>query len=91
LDLKKLRYAFDFFIELYPKKRISQYLKSLTRTQELLGQMNDLATAEILLAKRNLPHADIAQAWVIGRQSGYLSMMPKVLAGLNDLRAPWKS
>lgn len=91
LDLKKLRYAFDFFIELYPKKRISQYLKSLTRTQELLGQMNDLATAEILLAKRNLLHADIAQAWVIGRQSGYLSMMPKVLAGLNDLRAPWKS
>jgi inorganic triphosphatase YgiF len=91
LDLKKLRYSFDFFMELYPRKRISRYMKSLARAQELLGQMNDLATAETLLASRNLGHIDIAQAWIIGRQSGYLSMMPKVLAGLTDLKAPWKA
>jgi inorganic triphosphatase YgiF len=91
LDLKKLRYSFDFFMDIYPKRRMSLYLKSLARAQELLGQMNDLATAEALLSQRNLGHIDIAQAWVIGRQSGYLSMMPKVLAGLTDLKAPWKS
>jgi len=91
LDLKKLRYSFDFFMELYPKRRMSLYMKTLARSQELLGQMNDLATAEILLKSRNLPHMDIVQAWVIGRQSGYLSMMPKVLSGLSDLKAPWKS
>jgi CHAD domain-containing protein len=90
LDLKKLRYSFDFFMELYPRKRISRYMKSLARAQELLGQMNDLATAEALLAQRNLGYVDIAQAWIIGRQSGYLSMMPKVLSGLTDLKAPWK-
>ncbi len=91
LDLKKLRYSFDFFMELYPKRRMSLYMKSLARSQVLLGQMNDLATAEALLASRNLPQVDIAQAWVIGRQSGYLSMMPKVLSGLSDLKPPWKS
>jgi hypothetical protein len=53
--------------------------------------MNDLATAEILLGQRNLGSVDIAQAWVIGRQSGYLSMMPKILSSLSDLKAPWKS
>lgn len=89
LDLKKLRYSFDFFVDLYPKKNMSRYLKSLARAQELLGQMNDLATAETLLAKRNLAQIDIAHAWIIGRQSGYLSMVPKVLAGLNDIKAPW--
>jgi CHAD domain-containing protein len=91
LDLKKLRYSFDFFMELYPRKRISRYMKTLARAQELLGQMNDLATAESLLAQRNLAYVDIAQAWIIGRQSGYLSMMPKVLSGLTDLKAPWKA
>jgi CHAD domain-containing protein len=77
-------------MELYPRRRISSYMKSLARAQELLGKMNDLATAETLLAQRNIGTIDIAQAWVMGRQSGYLSMMPKVLSGLNDLKAPWK-
>ena len=90
LDLKKLRYSVDFFMEIYPKKRISPYMKTLTRAQELLGQMNDLASAETLLASRNLANIDIAQAWIMGRQSGYLSMMPKVLASLGDLKDPWK-
>ncbi len=91
LDLKKLRYSFDFFMELYSRKKISPYMKSLARAQVLLGQMNDLSTAESLLAKRNLSHVDIAQAWTMGRQSGYLSMMPKVLSSLTDLKAPWKA
>jgi hypothetical protein len=68
---------------------MARYTKTLSRAQELLGQMNDLATAEILLSKRNLAQLDVATAWIIGRQSGYLSMMPKVIAGLNDLKAPW--
>lgn len=90
LYLKKLRYSFEFFVDLYPKKKMTRYTKSLSRAQELLGQMNDLATAEILLASRNLPHVDVAAAWIMGRQSGYLSMMPKVIAGLNELKAPWQ-
>lgn len=90
LYLKKLRYSFEFFIELFPKKKMTRYTKTLSRAQELLGKMNDLATAEMLLAKRNLPQVDIATAWIIGRQSGYLSMMPKVIAGLNEIKAPWQ-
>ena len=89
LYLKKLRYSFEFFVQLFPKNKMTRYTKTLSRAQELLGQMNDLATAEILLSKRNLAQLDVASAWIIGRQSGYLSMMPKVIAGLNDLKAPW--
>jgi len=90
LYLKKLRYSFEFFVQLFPKKNMTRYTKTLSRAQELLGQMNDLATAEILLSKRNLNQVDVATAWIIGRQSGYLSMMPKVIAGLNELKAPWQ-
>jgi CHAD domain-containing protein len=90
LYLKKLRYSFEFFIELFPKNKMTRYTKTLSRAQELLGKMNDLATAEILLSRRNLAQVDIATAWIIGRQSGYLSMMPKVIAGLTELRAPWQ-
>ena len=90
LYLKKHRYSFEFFVQLFPQKKMARYTKTLSRAQELLGQMNDLATAEILLSNRNLAQLDVATAWISGRQSGYLSMMPKVIAGLNELKAPWQ-
>lgn len=47
--VKKMRYASEFFSELYPKKRTQPYLKNLAALQEVLGHMNDAAVAESLL------------------------------------------
>jgi hypothetical protein len=69
---------------------MQQYTKRLSNAQELLGQMNDLATAEVLLLSRNNSNIDVPAAWVIGRQSAYLSMMPKFIQTLNELKPPWQ-
>jgi CHAD domain-containing protein len=48
---KKLRYAADFFRSLYKQKKASAYIRSLAALQDDLGHLNDVATAESLLAR----------------------------------------
>ena len=47
---KRLRYAAEFFVSLYPPKRAKRYVAALEDIQDTLGLLNDLATAERLLA-----------------------------------------
>ena len=49
IALKKLRYACEFFEDLYPKKDTRPYLVSLKRMQDTLGHLNDVAVAEKLV------------------------------------------
>jgi len=46
IELKKLRYAGDFFASVFPEKRTRRYLKRLSRLQDALGLLNDAATTE---------------------------------------------
>jgi triphosphatase len=46
IRIKKLRYAAEFFSTLYDKKAVRDYVEKLTGLQELLGMMNDAATAD---------------------------------------------
>lgn len=43
IGLKKLRYACEFFAPLYPKKKVTRYLKNLRALQNQLGDLNDVA------------------------------------------------
>jgi inorganic triphosphatase YgiF len=47
---KRLRYAAEFFASLYPPKRVKRYTAALEDIQDTLGHLNDLATAERLMA-----------------------------------------
>jgi CHAD domain-containing protein len=47
---KRLRYAAEFFASLYPPKRVKRYTAALEDVQDTLGELNDLAAAERLLA-----------------------------------------
>jgi len=47
---KRLRYAAEFFASLYPPKRLKKYVAALEDIQDTLGELNDLATADRLLA-----------------------------------------
>ena len=46
---KKLRYAMEFFQDLYPKKTVTSYLGHMVRLQDLLGALNDAAVGRVLL------------------------------------------
>jgi len=48
--LKAVRYACEFFAELYPKKTVKPYVKTLSSLQEVFGGLNDVATARDMLA-----------------------------------------
>jgi len=50
IAIKKARYAAEFFSDLYPDKHARPYLRGLKTLQESLGHLNDLATAERLMA-----------------------------------------
>ncbi len=49
IAVKKLRYACDFFRTLFPGDRTRSYVKRLSRLQDDLGHLNDLAVAEDLV------------------------------------------
>lgn len=49
ITLKKLRYVADFFRSLYPRRDAKRYLKRLEKIQDLLGSLNDVATASRVL------------------------------------------
>ncbi len=51
IALKRLRYALDFFGGLFDGEPKKKFLKKLTRLQDDLGRMNDVAVAEAMLAR----------------------------------------
>ncbi|MGZ3376354.1 MAG: CYTH and CHAD domain-containing protein [Phenylobacterium sp.] len=55
IEAKKLRYAAEAFASLYSDKRVQRYLRHLKALQEVLGALNDLVTAEPLIAALTLP------------------------------------
>jgi len=58
IEAKKLRYATDFFAGLFPgekaKKRHAAFLDALKKLQGHLGDLNDLATGPLVLARLGL-------------------------------------
>ena len=57
IELKKLRYAVDFFARLFPGKVARSYRRALARLQEHLGHLNDVAVAERMLGGLIEQHA----------------------------------
>jgi CHAD domain-containing protein len=49
IGAKKLRYAAEFFGDLFPEKRLQRVLKRMKGLQDLLGGLNDARTARTLL------------------------------------------
>lgn len=51
IALKRLRYALDFFSDVFDGEEKKKFVKKLTRLQDDLGRMNDVAVAETMLAR----------------------------------------
>jgi inorganic triphosphatase YgiF len=63
---KRLRYVAEFFSPLFPRKRVKPYLKALTALQDVLGRLNDTATALRVASETGGPAADVAAGAVRG-------------------------
>ena len=51
IALKRLRYALDFFSSIFDAESKKKFVKRLTRLQDDLGRMNDVAVAQTMLAQ----------------------------------------
>ena len=69
---KRLRYAAEFFADLFPaRRRRARYLKALERMQDTLGALNDLAVARDRIpgeAHLDDPEVAFAAGRIIGRR-----------------------
>ena len=73
IQLKKLRYATEFFSSLYPKQKVTPYLADMKALQDDLGKSNDVDVARRLL-KRVLKQ-------VRGKQRARLSYAAGLVVG----------
>lgn len=71
IDVKKLRYAIDFFASIYGRKRVRSFTESLQKLQDGLGYMNDVTVAKDLIDRLGAAaNPDVAPA--IGHAGGIL-------------------
>ena len=94
---KRLRYAAEFFADLFPaRRRRARYLKALERLQDTLGALNDLAVArDRIPGEAALDNLEIAFAAgrVIGRrerdEAALLAAAIKACGRFHDARPFW--
>ena len=100
IELKKLRYAGDFFASLFPEERTRQYLRRLARLQDVLGVLNDAATTERTaerLLERMGDEATVAEqraaglivGWWTARAERELGQLDRRWKKLEDTRPFW--
>jgi triphosphatase len=94
---KKLRYAVDFFATLYPRKAARPYLAALVALQDVLGALNDDATAlrhaAQLCAGARDPRcgeeAGILTGWCAARMAQQLQSLSKAWKDFQRRRPFW--
>lgn len=85
---KKIRYAAEFFAPLFSRKRTRDYLKTLSRLQDVLGLYNDAATgARLAVGLAGTQDAIVAgavQGWVAAQAA---ALEPALVAAWERFRA----
>ena len=94
INLKKLRYTAEFFAPFYDKKGVEKFLLRLTRMQDVLGALNDVAVArktlELLIAGPQLTESlsPAELSFAAGLVYGWHLQRAKRIWG--DAQARWK-
>jgi len=94
---KKLRYAAEFFANLYPRKATRRYIQALAGLQDVLGALNDNATAlnraaqlcERAHAPRCRQEAGILMGWSASVMSRQLQSMGQAWKAYRRQRPFW--
>ena len=86
---KKLRYCAEFFAALYDKLKVESFVDALSKVQDVLGQINDIAVAHHLLdglagVSALSDHQEaivLARGWIAHDLSGQLADLRKTISG----------
>lgn len=89
-ELKKLRYAVEFFSSLFPAKRLDPFLADLKTLQTDFGNLNDAATVRGMFAGEGCLGADDARlqrgiGWIIG------ASLARAEHGWSHARTHWRA
>ena len=95
---KKLRYSAEFFASWYGKQKAGVYLVSLSKVQDVLGWINDVAAAHRLLDELETGaalagHQDaaaLARSWIAHEHAGELPVLRKCMKKFNGQPLFWK-
>jgi inorganic triphosphatase YgiF len=90
IEAKKLRYALDFLASLWPPEQMALCSAALAQAQDLLGAMNDLVTAQRLLATAPRAGADRLQAMLGAQLVESAAHLPAALKAVKQAPVPWK-
>lgn len=71
IEVKKLRYAVDFFGSLYPHGKVQKLSSRLGAVQDLLGLMNDIVVSHRLLRDVAAASGDADRLWTAGMIAGW--------------------
>jgi triphosphatase len=93
IDAKRLRYAADFFRELFKKGRVNAYLDALSRIQDALGKANDAAVAARLVAELAPPAVLKAylDGWIAGTTRQGVQDLEPLFAELRAAQRFWSA
>ncbi len=94
---KKLRYSTEFFASLYDKQKAKSFLAALSEVQEVLGRINDVASAHRLLDELAADTAlsgdqecvALAKGWIAHHLSGLLTALRRSVRNFNEQPAFW--
>lgn len=87
LDAKRLRYAAEVFVPVFPQKAARRFQRRLTALQEELGRSND-ATVGRGLVQGLTGEKDEGRAWAIGFVEGWC--LARSVMDRDDVFAAWK-
>jgi inorganic triphosphatase YgiF len=96
IEIKKLRYAAEFFAALYGRK-VKPYTAGLAGLQELLGGLNDAATVERLcqaLRRDDDRHVEseaigLTRGWAAAAARAHLEQLPRAWKAFRDVDPFW--
>lgn len=69
IEIKRLRYALEFFGSLFDAREVKTFLEGLSGLQDFLGNLNDLTVAHTLIS--SLGRADAGRAYAEGVLAGF--------------------
>jgi len=92
IRLKRLRYVCEFFSDCFKRKRVRRYLKHLEELQDLLGELNDLATARRLFGDLDAPGRGVQSAfirgWISAREDALIAVLGEAWRALGKQARP---
>ena len=88
IRIKKLRYSSELLSPLFKQKDVRKFLSKLSRMQDMLGMLNDAATAARLVNQIDADRAIRENSEIIGYLTGYAHA--QMYFSLADFKSAWK-